>query len=55
MITDRLAAIRKAMLTALRAKNIAEYHRLGTEHRRILHTARPDIKAQWEKCKNTAQ
>ena len=36
-IYDRMAAIRKAMSAALRErpKNIAEYHRLGAEHRKL--------------------
>lgn len=48
----QLSAIRKAMSAALheRPKNIAEYHRLGAEHRRILHAANPTIKAAWDDC-----
>lgn len=48
---EQLAAIRSAMLTALRAHDHAEYHRLGAEHRRVLHAASPAIKAAWLACK----
>jgi hypothetical protein len=51
-VNAELARIRQAMTAALKAKpkNIAEYERLGAQHRELLHAHRPDIKEQWERC-----
>jgi hypothetical protein len=49
-ISEHLAAIRKAMSAALKRNDITEYHRLGAEHRRILHTASPETKRAWERA-----
>jgi hypothetical protein len=47
----KLSEIRKAMADACRRDDRAEYHRLGAEHRAILHAARPDIRTAWEHCR----
>ena len=47
-LQEKLANIRKQMLAALKRKDRTEYHRLGTEHRRILHAASPPTKKAWE-------
>lgn len=49
-----LSDIRKSMTAALTRRDMAEFSRLGAEHRRILHAARPDIKVQWERCRTDA-
>lgn len=46
--SEQLAAIRKDMSAALHCKDHGEYHRLGAEHRRILHAANPEVKLAWE-------
>ncbi len=46
-----LAALRHQMSAALHRKDVAAYHRLGAEHRRVLHAACPAVKAAWEGCK----
>jgi hypothetical protein len=52
-VAQRLSIIRKAMSAALRRKDRAEYHRLGAEHRAILHAASPEIRAAWERAQTT--
>lgn len=47
-----LAALRHQMSVALHRKDRVEYHRLGAEHRALLHAACPAVKATWEACKN---
>lgn len=52
-VTNRpeLTAIRAAMAAALERDDRAEYHRLGAEHRRLLHEANPALKTAWEACR----
>lgn len=47
---EELSEIRKQMSAALKRKDIAEYHRIGAEHRCLLHEASPDLKAAWKAC-----
>ena len=52
---ERIVAIRKQMSSALKRKDRAEYHRLGAEHRQVLHAASPATKAAWERGREGSQ
>lgn len=49
-----LSALRKAMAAALSAGDRAEYHRLGAEHRRVLHAANPAMRDAWARSEARA-
>lgn len=46
----QLSTIRKRMSAALRQNDRAEYHRLGAQHRDLLHSVSYGIKKAWEAC-----
>jgi hypothetical protein len=50
-VQQRLFEIRRRMLAAQQQDDRAEYHRLGAEHRRILHVASVETDRALEKAR----
>jgi hypothetical protein len=50
-VQEKLYEIRRQMSAALNGQAIAEYHRLGAEHRRILHAASAETDRAWQKAR----
>ena len=50
-VQQRLFEIRRQMFAAVQRDDRAEYHRLGAEHRGILHDASAETKRAWEKAR----